>query len=361
MRTFTWIVAAAGLALSACTATTPAVAPAAGDSPAAAPVNLQPVKDYTLQNGETMKTETRALADTADAYYTLIEAYQFDYARAWSERSAELTPLVAQAKERWLAASTAYEINEGIIAGVPSLAHFDVWIDAGPSGAEDPAEAYVWTLDLPDGTQLEQPGNLFHSLLEPTLWGTEAAYTGLVVDLDGDGSLNVGEALPEAGVFKAAAHALDGAAAEMTAAVQTWTPTREDAFTALAVMIPTMNEYFEQWKLSAFVSGAAAEETAFVGVSRLFDVNGILQGLDLTYNHLSPLVAAADPDLDAQIQSGFAGLTGYVGDLYTRESGGERFTTEQADVYGSEAQARADALVGQVMQAAGLLNVQVAE
>lgn len=171
IRTITWIMAAASLALSACTATTPAAAPAAVESPAAAPVNVQPVKDYTLQNGETMKTETQALADTADAYYTLIESYQFDYARAWNERSADLAPLVAQAKERWLAASTAYEVNEGIIARLGTPARFDVWIDAGPSGAEDPAEAYAWTLELPDGTRLEQPGNLFHSLLEPTLWG----------------------------------------------------------------------------------------------------------------------------------------------------------------------------------------------
>ena len=53
--------------------------------------------------------------------------------------------------------------------------------------------------------------------------------------------------------LQAAAHALSDAAGQMQAAVQAWSPTREDDFTALAVMIPTMNEYFEQWKLSAFV------------------------------------------------------------------------------------------------------------
>ncbi len=50
-----------------------------------------------------------------------------------------------------------------------------------------------------------------------------------------------------------------------------------------------MNEYFEQWKLSAFVAGDEFEEAAFVGASRLFDIVKILNGLNLTYQNLSPL------------------------------------------------------------------------
>ena len=147
---------AAALVLSAC-------APAAQATPAPAEnadVNLQPVKDYSLTHAASLQSEAQALAGVADEYYTLIAAFDFDYAAAWAARSQELSALSAQAKQRWLAASTAYEVNEGIIAGVPSLAQFDVWIDAGPSGAEDPAEAYDWTLELPDGRKLEKPGNL---------------------------------------------------------------------------------------------------------------------------------------------------------------------------------------------------------
>ena len=53
------------------------------------------------------------------------------------------------------------------------------------------------------------------------------------------------------------------------AAIDAWEPTLEDAFMALVTMIPTMNEYFEQWKLSAFIQGDEFQETAFVAVSRL--------------------------------------------------------------------------------------------
>ncbi len=147
----------------------------------------------------------------------------------------------------------------------------------------------------------------------------------------------------------------------MIAAVEAWQPTPSDAFTALVVMIPTMNEYFEQWKLSAFVAQEQPQEIAFIGVSRLFDINGILTGLDFTYGNLTPLVQAADPALHAQIVDGFADLRGYVGDLYGQEKAGVRFSAEQADLFGGEAQAKATALAGQVSQAAALLDVTIAE
>jgi len=70
----------------------------------------------------------------------------------------EVPGLIAAAKEQWLVANTHYELNEGLVAGVPSLSRFDVLIDAGPSGEEDPVGALDWTLELPDGTKIEKPG-----------------------------------------------------------------------------------------------------------------------------------------------------------------------------------------------------------
>lgn len=329
-------------------------------APAADAADLAAVKQYTLDNAHQMKEGTAALAATAQSYYDLLAGHNFDYTAAWAADAPGLTQLVADAKAQWVTASTHYELDEGIIAGVPSLAFYDVWIDAGPSAEEDPAEAYEWTLELADGRALPSPGNFFHSLLEPIIWGTRADFVGLPADLDADGAVELGEALPEANVLLAAAQGLDGATGEMIAAVEAWQPSLSDAFTALVVMIPTMNEYFEQWKLSAFVA-EQAEETAFVGVSRLFDINGILAGLDFTYGNMATLVQSADPALHAQISDGFADLRGYVGDLHTQEQGGTRFTAAQADLFGGEAQAKATALAGQVSQAAALLNVTIAE
>jgi hypothetical protein len=341
------------------------VATEAADEPAEVPaaeeVDLAAVKQYALDNAQEMKTGSAALAATAQEYYDLIEGHGFDYEAAWAADQGTLTELVAEAKANWQQASQYYELDEGIIAGVPSLAFYDVWIDAGPSAAEDPAEAHQWTLELPDGRSLESPGNFFHSLLEPTIWGTNPEFRGLEADLDGDGTIQIGEALPEANMLLAASQGLDGATAEMITAVEGWEPTLSDAFTALVVMIPTMNEYFEQWKLSSYIAGEAAEEQAFVGFSRLFDISGILTGLDFTYGNVSTVVEGSDPALHGQIVDGFADLRGYVDDLFSQEQAGTVFTAEQADLFGTEAQSKATALSGQVSQAAALLNIEIAE
>lgn len=336
-----------------------AIRPVAAQSTPAASADLAAVKTYVVDQAALQKAATAELRATAEHYYELAKAADFDYAALWAGQPAELTSILSDAKAQWLAASTNYELNEGLIAGIPSLAYFDVWIDAGPSGAEDPAEALDWTLELPDGRTLVKPGNFFHNLTEPLIWGTDEAFVGLRVDVDGDGTQELGEVLPEANLFIATAQGLDDATAQMQEAVAGWEPTLEDAFTALVTMIPTMNEYFEQWKLSSFVTGETSTEASFVATSRLFDVNGIIHGLQLTYGEISPVVASVDSNLHTQIERGFADLVTFVADLYEQEVAGARFTPEEADLFGSEAQAKATALVGQVSQAIALLDLQV--
>jgi hypothetical protein len=179
------------------------------------------------------------------------------------------------------------------------------------------------------------------------------------VDLDGDGTQELGEVLPEANLIVAGARVLDEATDQMIAAIDEWEPTLEDAFTALTTMIPTMNELFEQWKLSTFVSGDASTQATFVANSRLLDVGSILNGLDVTYDAIGPEVSAADPALHAQIDAGFVDLLGFVDDLYAQEQAGTHFTPEQADLFGSEAQDRATRLVGEISQAIALLGITV--
>ncbi|MGH2561223.1 MAG: EfeM/EfeO family lipoprotein [Thermomicrobiales bacterium] len=321
--------------------------------------DLAAIKAYVVDQAKQMKEGTVALRQTAQAYYDLANAAAFDYAALWSERQGQLTEILANAKAQWLTASTHYELNEGLIAGVPSLSYYDVWIDAGPSAGEDPAGALDWTLELPDGTKLEKPGNFFHNLTEPAIWGTDEAFVGLRVDLNDDEESGLGESLPEANLFLGAAQGLDEATAEMQQAIDQWQPTLEDAFAALVTMIPTMSEYFEQWKNSAYVAGEASTEAAFVATSRLFDVNGIIHGLDLTYDEIGVTVETVDASLHKLIETGFDDLVGFVEDLYAQEQAGTRFAAEEAELYGSEAQERATRLVGRVSQAVALLGLQV--
>jgi len=338
-----------------------AAASEAMDSGSSAAIDLDAVKSYAIENAAQMQVATAALADVSQRYYDLVqEAAKADgdpYASIWDENQEEVHALVVEARDLWLEASTYYELDEGIVAGVPSLAHFDVWIDAGPPGSEDPEEALQWQLELPDGRVLESPGNFFHNLLEPTLWGTIPEFTGLKVDLDGDGAIAVGEALPEANMLLGATQGLDDATLEMQAAIEDWDPTLEDALTALVTMIPTMNEYFEQWKESVFVSGSESEAESFIAVSRLLDIKGILAGLSFTYDNIAVLVADSDSQLDQQIRTDFDTLIAYVDDLYGQEQGGVQFSPEEADLFGTEAQDLATALAALVAQAASDLNV----
>jgi len=53
-----------------------------------------------------------------------------------------------------------------------------------------------------------------------------------------------------------------------------------------------------------FVSGPASTQENFVAVSRLLDITGILNGLDVTYDNIKPVVTQTNPVLSCQIDTG---------------------------------------------------------
>lgn len=341
-----------GLALSA-------GGPSLAQTPAAAEADLAGLKTYMVDQVALMKGGTTELLELAEEYYALAEAASFDYDALWAADSAGLTDWLEQARAAWLAASNNYELNEGLVAGIPSLAHFDVLIDAGPSGADDPEGALDNQVVLPNGEVLDRPGSYFHYLTEPALWGTTDEFVGVRVDVNDDGEDNLGDAIPNANVLVGSVQALDTATSDLQQAIADWEPTLEDAFTAMVVMIPTMGGYFEEWSLSPFVLGEASTQTRFVGTSRLVDVAGILAGLDVTFEKVAPLIANVSPQLHEQTTAELDALLEFVTDLLQQEQDGTRFTPEQADQFGTELQTRATALAGQIAQAAALLDIEI--
>ncbi|MCL4880309.1 MAG: EfeM/EfeO family lipoprotein [Anaerolineae bacterium] len=321
--------------------------------------NLEAIKAYSLEQTSAMQESTAQLAALADRYYAVLEQNGFDYETAWENQGAELAGIVLVARETWIIASSSYELNEGIVAGVPSLAYYDVWIDAGPTGEDGGEDALDWQLELPDGRVLDKPGNFFHNLTEPTLWGTNEAFVGLAVDLDGDGEVEPTEVLPEANIFTASLNGLHEATLELQAAVEAWQPTVEDVFVALTTMIPTMSEYFGDWKESVYVSGEEASIDNFVAVSRLVDIAGILNGLNIAYQNVAPLVEAQDAELHQQIVAGFEDLMTYVNDLHADEENGVVFSAEEADLLGTEAQSKAESLAALVALAAAEVGIEL--
>ena len=328
---------------------------------ASAQTDLSAIQSYLLAKTGTLAEQTAELDRLSGRYYALAESEAFDYAALWQKHEGKVAALIKNVRDVWTAASPLYEQVEGIVAGTPSLAQFDVDLDAGSSAAEDPQNAVSFDIALPNGQVLERPGNLF-GVTESTLWGTFAAYSsGVKADLDGNGKLEFGEVLPDANVLKGASALLAQKAAELKAAGTAWNPTEQDAFTALAVMVPTMSEYFASWRDSRFVVGAASEQRDFVAISRLADIQDILSGLEVVLASVTPRIATVDAAQGEQIEAQLLGLKAHVADIYTAERAGKRFSPEQADVLGAEAQDRATAITGQVVQVAGALGVTVAD
>ena len=159
-----------------------------------------------------------------------------------------------------------------------------------------PADRGAVRPELPNGKVFAKPGNFFHALLEPTIWGTDARFVapgGVKADLDGDGTVEFGEVLPDANVLVATARSFVAYARKSDAAARAWTPNASDVLTALVVMVPTVEGYFGEWKSSRAIAGASTKEKAFVAHSRLIDVHGILFSLQNVYKGVRPLVARA--------------------------------------------------------------------
>src|SRR5215207_3581799 len=328
------------------------------EKPAAAQgTNLAAIKTYLLEHTAQLKRDSAAQKANGDAYYALAASVGFDYDRLVKEKGPQAERLVEQGQDLFAKANPAYEEMEGVVAGVPELADYDVIIDAG-GDASDPENAVPFSIETPQGRTFKQPGN-FNYLIETSAYGTEPKFAAkdVLPDLDGDGKVEFGEAVPDADFYVAAARDFEKNANELDAAARKWEPTPEDAFTALVVMTPTMSEYFQAWKNSRFVAGGKAKEKAFVAASRLQDIVDILSGLELVYDSVEPRIAKVDAQQARQTGESLAELRAFADRLRKEEAAGRKFEPGQADTLGSEAQTRAEAIAGQVSQSAGRLGI----
>ena len=328
---------------------------------ATAGVDLSAVKDYLTEHTADLTEQVAALRRNAEAYYRLADSVEFDYRRLMEDHGAQVERLLAGSKRAYVKANPAYEEMEGIVAGVPRLAQYDVDIDAG-SDASNPESAVSFSLELPNGETLKQPGNLFF-VTETALYGTNPDFLakGVKQDVDRDGKEEFGEGLPDADIFVAALREFDVRRAPSTPTRRSFSPTPSDAFTALVIMTPTMSEYFETWKNTRFVAGEKATETAFVAASRLSDIADILEGLVFTYDEVEPLVAEESRQQAEQTDRALDQLLAYVEELRDAEASGRQYTAEEAETLGAEAQRQAEAIAGQVTQAAERLGIELQE
>jgi hypothetical protein len=327
----------------------------------ASAAELAPVKSYLTDHSADLVEQVGLLKENADEYYALAESVDFDYERLLAEHGDEVEQILDDSKDVFVVANPAYEQMEGIVAGVPRLAHYDVDIDAG-SDASTPEDAVSFSLTTPDGRQLKQPGNLFF-LTETALYGTnpDLEAKGVKPDVDGDGKVEFGEGLPDANIYKATLDEFEQQAKSLDEDAEAFEPTPSDALTSIVIMTPTMSEYFEAWKNSRFIAGEGAEELGFVATSRLSDIADILGGILVTYDGMEPMIASENAQQAKQTRKELESLVAFASDLRDREADGEKFTAKQADVLGAQAQSQAEAIAGQVTQAAKQLEIELQE
>ena len=304
---------------------------------------------------------TKEFKADAEQYNKLAAAANYDYAELWSTNPGPVKKLIADMKRDWLAHNSDYERMEGIVAGTPSLVQYDVDIDAGASFKEDPKGAVSFSLKAPDGRTFKKPGALYN-ITEASLWGEDPALTakGVKPDLDGDGKTGeFGEVLPDAAFMVAAAREFDRQANKLLKSATAYKPNTADALSSLVVMVPTMGEYFGDWKASRFVVGEKAKTTSFNVASRLNDIHDILGSLQVVYTDVRATIATVDADQATQTRKELDGLAAFIERIYKREKAGHRFTPQDADLLGKQAQDRAVKVAGQVSQAAAKLGIKV--
>ncbi len=354
------LVGVACLAIVAALASTAAASPARTTATGAP--NYAGVKTYLLARSKQLVIQLAGIKARSERYYALAKKERFSYPNLWRTHRAEVSSILLGLKPAFSRAHKAYEEEEGIIAGVPSLAQFDVIMDSGTSAADDPQTVVPFDLTLPNGKVFAKPGNFFHALLEPTIWGTDRRFVapgGVEADLDRDGTVGFGDVLPDANVLVATARSFVSYAKKSDAAARAWKPNASDVLTALVVMVPTVEGYFGEWKSSRAIAGSGTKEKAFVAHSRLVDVHGILSSLQNVYRGVRPLVAKAGTAQSARIGTALQQLTRFVDKIYAQERAGKKFTPKQADLLGGQAQQRANAIAGQISQAAGVLGIEL--
>jgi hypothetical protein len=318
------------------------------------------VKGYLLSALGKMEQAADAFVVDATAYQKLVEANGGDPARAYSQAPEELQRLIAALRDEYKAMdSFGYETVEGIVAGVPALADFDIYLDSGvprdQAGGGTPVAPVL--LILPNGSRIDHEGCLFTYLIEPMLWGSNKKLV-VPVDLDHDGKIGPHESVPRADVLAAVAADVRAKIHDLHQTAIAWHPSTSDYFSAIITMTPTLSGYFDDWKESRYAPEMSGKFTA---ISRVSDMRGIMYSVAVLYGAVHAEVKAKDPALAASIRHGFDGILAFIERVDRREKkAGTTMVPAEVDELGEQAKQKADKLVPQVEQAAALLDLKAA-
>ncbi len=314
------------------------------------------VKAYLLKVAGTCLDASHQLQTVGSEYQKLVAAHDNDpvaAAKAAPQCMAKLIHQMRNAYER--IDSYGYEYIEGIVAGVPSLAKYDVELDSGlPKSMAKDGQGPVASVVIHAGElTLDHEGSLNNFLIEPTVFGTNARFVAGEAALPG---FDKPVALPKPALVVALAdYAVDGYTRMLNDA-KTWKPTDQDCFRAITTMTPTLAGYFDEWKQAKEQGGATGGR--FVAVARVSDMRGIMGSVRLIWEGEVEKVRQEDPALAANISDGYEQIMKFI-DLIEARNDAQALNIQTIDALGSQAKERADKLAVQAAEAAALLGLQV--
>lgn len=315
------------------------------------------VKEYLLKVVTGVHVAAGEFKQDADAYAALCTQYGSPE-KAAAAKPGKIGKLILALRDEYRRIdSFGYEYVEGIVAGVPGLAAFDVELDAGiPAKDAGPSDQdTIAPVKITAGPLvIDREGSLNNFLIEPTVFGTNDRFTSGSTVLQ-DVSTEPTK-LPNPLLTVALADYAVGAYTRLLNASKAWEPTDKDCFEALAAMTPTLGDYFEEWKESKTTGGSAGGR--FVAVSRVSDMRGIMSSTRLMWQGVEGSVKPVDAALVQQVSRGYDQIVSFVDDVEAREKAGQ-MSAEQIDALGSQAKEKTDKVTAQVVEAAALVKVEL--
>jgi hypothetical protein len=306
------------------------------------------VKSYLLKKLEKVNAASEDFVINSEAYSALVAANGGSVEAAYKADPKKIDQLVAKMQENYKAMdSFGYETVEGIVAGVSSMAHYDIYLDAGVPASEGPEDVAPVVLDLGNGQKINKEGALFTYIIEPMLWGGDKRWVSPV-----DGGK---KSLPRPEVLAAAAKDVDRKLGELLADAKAWNASVTDCFGAMVVMTPTLSDYFEDWKESRY---SKEKSGRFQAVSRVSDMRGIMGSCQVMYEAVEKQVAEKDKSLAKSVDSGFKGIMTFLDKIEQREKQGE-IKGAEIDELATQAKEKTDKLVPQIEQSAAVVGVKV--
>ncbi len=301
-------------------------------------------KSYLVLTLAKVGKESQDLVKNSAEYSSLVASHG-SVEKAYRAAPADMEALVEKMRSNYKGIdSFGYEAVEGIVAGVPSLAHYDITLDAGVPASEGPADVAKVVLDLGNGEKIDREGALFTYIIEPALWGGNPKWGVRIGD----------KSFPRPEVLVAAAAETNKLVQSLQADAAAWNPTVEDCFGAMIVMTPTLSDYFSDWKESRF---EAEKSGRFQAVSRISDMKGIMSSCAVLYGAVNDSVAAKDKALAKSTTLGFQEILNFLDALEARERSGS-IKPAEIDELALQAKEKTDKLVPQIEQGAGLLGIQ---